>query len=229
MRLFNKSVDLVSSGLLRGFTDWHSHILPGVDDGVKTIEESLAILAIYEREGISEVWLTPHVMEDIPNTRAGLQAVFNQLTRAYTGRVRLRLASENMLDSLFDERLESGDLLPLPFSRLLVETSYYNPPMDMDRKLDRLKSKGYRPVLAHPERYMYMPPSRYAELRASGIEFQINLTSLLGVYGPEVQARATKLVEQRMFEYIGTDTHRERLLPHLLEGSLPKKIIEKLI
>ena len=64
-----KKISLEQSGTLRGFTDCHSHILPGVDDGVKTLRESLAILAKYEDLGISDLWLTPHIMEDIPNTR----------------------------------------------------------------------------------------------------------------------------------------------------------------
>ena len=76
MGLFNRTVKVADSGLFQGRTDWHCHILPGVDDGFKTMQDSLAALALYERAGILEVWLTPHVMEDIPNTTAFLKERF---------------------------------------------------------------------------------------------------------------------------------------------------------
>lgn len=103
---FSTKKSLGASGILDGFTDWHSHILPGVDDGVETIEESLDILAAYEREGISDLWLTPHVMEDTPNAPADLRKVFEELKNAYHGPVRLHLAAENMLDNLFESRID---------------------------------------------------------------------------------------------------------------------------
>lgn len=85
---------------MQGRTDWHSHILPGVDDGVQTVEEALQILAEYERLGIREVWLTPHIMEDIPNTTALLRERFIELQALYIGPIILHLAAENMLDNL---------------------------------------------------------------------------------------------------------------------------------
>ena len=83
-----------------GFIDWHSHILPGVDDGVQTMEDSLAILRRYEELGVAEVWLTPHIMEDIPNTTDELRQRFAELQSAYTGHVQLHLGVENMLESI---------------------------------------------------------------------------------------------------------------------------------
>ena len=130
------------SSLLTNFTDHHSHILPGVDDGVKKMEVSLKVLERYEQLGIAEVWCTPHVMEDIPNTTAALQARFAELCEAYQGPIKLQLAAEYMMDALFEERLEQGDLLALgnEGNQLLVETSYFTPPMDMDDILKRVKT-----------------------------------------------------------------------------------------
>ena len=91
---FRKKQTLGESGFFRGFTDWHCHILPGVDDGVQTMEEALQILAEYERLGVKEVWLTPHIMEDIPNTTEKLRDRFTELRTAYQGSVMLHLASE---------------------------------------------------------------------------------------------------------------------------------------
>ena len=127
------------SGIFEGFTDWHSHILPGVDDGVRTVEEALEILRLYEELGVKAVWLTPHIMEDIPNTTAHLRERFAELQATYTGPITLHLAAENMLDNLFEERLEKNDLLPLGENgnHLLVETSYFSPPMGLSNILPR--------------------------------------------------------------------------------------------
>ena len=141
-----------TSGFLHGFIDWHCHILPGVDDGVQTMEEALEILAKYDELGVKEVWLTPHIMEDIPNATQHLKERFIELQAAYKGSVIMHLAAENMIDNLFGERLENNDLLPIgeSGSYLLVETSYFNPPMGLYDIIQRIKAKGFFPILAHP-------------------------------------------------------------------------------
>lgn len=207
---FTKHISLADSGLFCGFTDWHSHILPDVDDGVRTMEESLEILRLYERLGISSVWLTPHIMEDIPNTTDGLRRRFAELKEAYNGSISLHLAAENMLDNLFEERLESDDLLPLGETgdKLLVETSYFNPPMDLYGILERIKSKGYYPVLAHPERYVYMDKNDYRHLKEIGVKFQANIPSLVNAYGSESRKKLDWLLSENLIDLWGTDTHR---------------------
>ena len=200
------------SSLLTNFTDHHSHILPGVDDGVKKMEVSLKILERYEQLGIAEVWCTPHIMEDIPNTTAGLQARFAELCETYQGPIKLNLAAEYMMDALFEERLEQGDLLKLGHenNRVLVETSYFTPPMDMDKILRRIKQKGLYPVLAHPERYVYMNKERYTALKDNGIVFQLNLSSLAGAYGSEAKDKALWILKKNYYNLIGSDLHSMR-------------------
>ena len=200
------------SSLLTNFTDHHSHILPGVDDGVKKMETSLKVLERYEQLGIVEVWCTPHVMEDIPNTTAGLQARFSELCEAYQGPIKLHLAAEYMMDALFEERLEQGDLLKLgnEGNQVLVETSYFTPPMDMDAILRRIKQKGIYPMLAHPERYVYMNKERYKELKNNGIRFQLNLSSVAGAYGSEAKDKALWLLKQNFYNIAGSDLHSSR-------------------
>ena len=219
---FRKKQTLEERGFFRGFTDWHCHILPGVDDGVQTMEEALQILAEYERLGVKEVWLTPHIMEDIPNTTEKLRDRFTELRTAYQGSVMLHLASENMLDNLFEERLEKNDLLPIgkDGKHLLVETSYFNPPMGLSNILLRIKAKGYYPILAHPERYMYMSETDYKRLNSMNVKFQLNQFSLLGVYGKEVQKRAKTLQKQGLYNYIGTDLHQINILRNALRFKL---------
>ena len=200
------------SSLLTGFTDHHSHILPGVDDGVKKMEVSLKVLERYEQLGIAEVWCTPHVMEDIPNTTEGLKARFAELCEAYQGPIKLHLAAEYMMDALFEERLEQGDLLKLgdDGNQLLVETSYFTPPMDMDKILLRIKQRGLYPVLAHPERYVYMNKERYTELKDKGIRFQLNLSSLAGAYGSEAKDKALWILKKEYYNLVGSDLHSLR-------------------
>ena len=215
---FRKRQTLEESGFFHGFTDWHCHILPGVDDGVQSMDESLQILAEYERLGVKEVWLTPHIMEDIPNTTEKLRGRFAELKAAYQGSVMLHLASENMLDNLFEERLEKNDLLPIgkDGKHLLVETSYFNPPMGLNNILLRIKAKGYYPILAHPERYLYMDKDDYQHFKSINIHFQLNQFSLFGLHGKEVQERAKMLQKQGMYNYIGTDLHKITILHNVL-------------
>ncbi len=200
------------SSLLTGFTDHHSHILPGVDDGVKKMEVSLKVLERYEQLGIAEVWCTPHIMEDIPNTTEKLQVRFAELCEAYQGPIKLHLAAEYMMDALFEERLEQGDLLKLgdEGNQLLVETSYFTPPMDMDKILLRIKQRGLYPVLAHPERYVYMNKERYTELKDKGIRFQLNLSSLAGAYGSEAKDKALWILKKEYYNLVGSDLHSLR-------------------
>ena len=181
MCFFRQKKVLAESGFFRGFTDCHSHLLPGVDDGVKTLEESLAILEEMERLGVRKVWLTPHIMEDIPNETVDLQQKFQELKQMYHGKIELALAAEYMLDNLFEERLEKDDLLPLEEGKryLLVETSYFNPPMGLLSILQRIQKKGYHPLLAHPERYEYMQMMDYKTLKKNQISFQLNIPSLV--------------------------------------------------
>ena len=198
--------------MLNNFTDHHSHILPGVDDGVTKMEVSLKVLEQYEQLGIAEVWCTPHIMEDIPNTTVGLQARFAELCEAYHGPIKLHLAAEYMMDALFEERLSQGDLLSLgdQGNQLLVETSYFTPPMDMDSILKQIKQKGYYPVLAHPERYVYMDKERYTELKNKDIRFQLNLSSLAGAYGSEAKDKAHWILKHNYYNLAGSDLHSSR-------------------
>lgn len=211
-----------------GFTDWHCHILPGVDDGVQTMEESLAILSLYEKMGIDTVWLTPHIMEDIPNTTERLRARFAELQIAYRGNISLHLAAENMLDNLFEKRLLANDLLPIGAegNALLVETSYYTPPMNLYGLIEQIKAKGYYPILAHPERYVYMDKADYQKLHQMGVKFQLNFPSLEGLYGKTVQGKAKELLSKGYYHFYGTDIHRIGLLKRLSQSNIQKAVMQ---
>ena len=108
MFFFSKKTTIAASGILQGATDHHSHILPGVDDGVETMDEALHILATYEAAGVKTLWLTPHIMEDIPNTPQKLEARFLELKAAYTGSIELHLAAEYMIDNHLRKLLQEA-------------------------------------------------------------------------------------------------------------------------
>lgn len=214
-----KAPSIRESGILEGITDWHSHILPGVDDGFKEMEDSLKALEELEKLGVKSLWLTPHIMEDCPNETKDLRKRFEELKLEYDGNIELHLAAENMLDNLFEDRLEVDDVLPLGSQgqHLLVETSYFNPPMNMTGILERVKSKGYFPVLAHPERYQYMDEKDYERLREMGILFQANYFSLVGAYGRTAQKKLEWLLKKEMIDVMGSDLHRFTALMRLVE------------
>lgn len=223
---FKKPVDsLRESGMFRGFTDWHSHILPGVDDGIKTLEDSLEVLDAYEKLGFIKVWLTPHIMEDYPNTPEELRSKYDELKAAWKGNVEIALAAENMLDSLFEERLDAGDLLPIgnDGGHLLVETSYFTPPMDMDSMLEAIMKKGFYPVLAHPERYRYMNEKDYERLKGMGILFQTNFMSVVGGYGDTARKKAEWLLDHNMVDLTGSDVHRLAIVSNMIDLSPSKR------
>ena len=219
-----KVSSLKDSGIFQGFTDWHSHILPGVDDGIKTIEDSLEVLKAYEDLGFKKVWLTPHVMEDYPNETGFLKDKFEELKRAWKGNVEIALASENMLDTKFEERLRAKDFLPIgeDGDHLLVETSYYTPPFGMEDMLERLRAAGYFIVLAHPERYRYMEQADYKNLKDKDIKFQLNFLSLVGGYGEQAKKKAEWLLENNMIDLLGSDIHRLDPVMKALENSPSK-------
>lgn len=202
-------VSVRESGMLEGFCDCHCHLLPGVDDGVKKTAETLHILQLWAEVGVSEVWLTPHIMEDIPNEPAKLEDGYRQLLSSYDGNITLHLAAEHNLDGLFMERMADNQLMPIFADKkhLLVETSYFIPPMNMDSIMDAIKKKGYQPVLAHPERYQYMNQADYRRWKDAGVQLQLNVPSLVGAYGPKAQKNAQWLFKQGMYDYCGSDTH----------------------
>ncbi len=225
MLFFSKKYKLTDTGILNGATDWHSHILPGVDDGIGKMKDSLATLSYYENIGVKEVWLTPHIMEDIPNSIEELQAVYAELQEAYKGSIRLYLAAENMLDNLFDERFETGQLLPIGPEKdhLLVETSYFQPPMDLYGTLKRIQEAGYHPILAHPERYGYMTELDYNRLAQMKVKLQLNLMTLAGGYGKTAQDKANMLLSRGQYSFFGSDLHR---LKHFQDGA-NHKVLKK--
>ena len=230
MGLFSRKYSISDMRLLEGATDHHSHILFGVDDGVSKPEDSLAILSLLEEAGLKSLWLTPHTMEDVPNTTEGLKKRFEELKALYQGPIELHLASEYMMDEVFEKHLEQKDFL---FHReegsVLMETSTWSGPYNFWDMIDRTMRAGYRPVLAHPERYEYMDEKDYEKLHGMGVRLQLNYPSLLGYYGDHVRDKALMIMKKGWYDMAGSDCHRFRSISHQLnDKALKKDVAESL-
>ncbi|MDR1258508.1 MAG: hypothetical protein LBK65_04385 [Tannerellaceae bacterium] len=200
----NKSI---RSTLLEGMTDVHTHLLPAVDDGAQLVEDSLEILRFMCRMGVRRVYLTPHVMADLPgNTPGALQKRYEAFLKFCPDGPELRLAAEYMLDSRFTSLINDG-LLAMSGRHVLVETSYLSPPLGLNDILYDLRLAGYQPLIAHPERYLYMRDSDYRKLKEMGCRLQLNLFSLSGVYGSYVAKNAAHLLKEGLYDHAGSDVH----------------------
>ncbi len=228
---FLKNKKLIDKGFFRGFTDVHSHILPCVDDGSKSLEESLEILDRYEHMGIERVIFTPHIMEEYPNNSSqSLRATFEQFKTSYNGNVKLSLAAEYMLDAKFNQHLASGDMLTLWDNNLLVECSYISPPVGLWDMIYNMSASGYQAVLAHPERYKFLDDEDFRILSSMGVKYQVNLLSLTGYYGGMAKDKAQKIIDNGECFAIGTDIHKISTIAKWIEPMrLPKKSINTLL
>lgn len=197
-------------------TDLHSHLIPGIDDGAKTAAESLELLGDLRRLGFQKVFTTPHVISDLyPNTPEEIRQKLDMLVREIQTAgidVHLGAAAEYFIDEHFASLIEHNSLLCLPGQRVLVEMSTIQAPGNLFNDLFRLQTKGFQPVLAHPERYLFLKNDfrQYTRLKDYGCEFQLNALSVTGYYGKPVKDNALKLLKQGMINFIGTDLHHAR-------------------
>ena len=152
---------------------------------------------------------------------------FEELKSAYKGNIELALSAENMMDGLFIKRLEQGILMPYGDNNneLLIETSYVQPPMRMEGILRDMQKAGFTPVLAHPERYLYMDAEKYENIKEMGVKFQLNVTSIIGAYGNQVKERAEYLLNEGYYNYSGSDAHSYHAIQRAFEHKCLKKSI----
>lgn len=231
--LFKKS--FISSGLINGFVDVHCHVLPGVDDGIQKMESALRVLEFYEQNGVKRVFFTPHVAEELhENNRDNLHRRLDELKKQYKGNIELALGAEYMLDNGFEKLLDQKeDFLCASGKTILVETTAQQGPINMSQILFELQDRGYDIMLAHPERYFYMHQEEYDELLSKGINFQLNLLSLIGLYGEHAKKKGKALLEQGKYTYVGTDLHKLKIHKEQMEikafSSSEVKALAKLI
>lgn len=214
--------------------DMHSHFIPGVDDGAQTMDDSLQLLQKMQALGYKKCITTPHIKMDIyPNSEEKLRRVFDQLqeekVRAGIG-IEVELAAEYYLDDTFAERLKECELLCFGKQRyVLMEFSFTTPPVFEEDTFKRVLDRGYIPILAHFERYLYFhgKPEVAEKYRKIGVNTQMNLLSLTGHYGPDIRKQAERMVDDCLFDFVGTDAHRIQHL-QLLEEHLSMPYLAEL-
>ena len=213
------------------FVDIHSHLLPGIDDGAKDIEHAIALILKMASYGIKNFITTPHVLGSVyPNSTAVIQQklaeVQQELKRREINDISIRAAAEYMLDEQFSELLKKEDILVLKDNFILVEMSYFNAPINLYEMLFEIQLKGYKPILAHPERYGFYHTNfeSYYKLKKAGCLFQLNLLSLTEHYGKGVQKVTKKLLKENLYDFVGTDAHHQGHLELLQEIGTQKNL-----
>ncbi|WP_394993048.1 tyrosine-protein phosphatase [Emticicia sp.] len=202
-------------------TDMHSHLLPNVDDGVHNEETSFNFIKNLIELGYKKLILTPHIYSELyPNKKDDLIRKFNVLKDNIEKNkipIQIELAAEYYIDKRFKELIQDNELLTFGDKFILVETSFVGLPLNFEETLFELITLGYRPVLAHPERYNYFLKNLkyFRHLHERGIFLQINLLSLVGYYGSESYKIAEYLLKERIVSFIGTDLHNERHLEQI--------------
>jgi protein-tyrosine phosphatase len=199
--------------------DMHSHLIPGIDDGSKSVEESVALIKRFQGYGIKRIITTPHIMSEYyKNTpeiiNNGLEELKNALENEGID-LKIDAAAEYFLDDVFLEKIRNGEkLLTISRNYILVETGFNNKPQLLLDILQEIETSGYKPVLAHPERYIYLIEDNELlhKLFDRDIYFQLNLLSLTGFYSKPVKSFGEKLVDEQKIRFLGTDCHNHRYL-----------------
>lgn len=213
--LFGKTKVAGDISLDRIRIDIHSHLIPGIDDGAQTLEESVEMVRKMRDLGYSHLVTTPHVIWDCyRNTPSIILDGVEKLREAVANEqidINIQAAAEYFIDEHFMEMLRNGEqLLTLPGKRLLVELPYSTPLLNTIESMFFIIENGYQPVLAHPERYTYFyaDPSIFKKFVDHGCELQVNALSLGSYYGPNVNKMAQWLLENRLISYLGSDAHK---------------------
>jgi protein-tyrosine phosphatase len=199
--------------------DIHSHLIPAIDDGSQTFEDSLALIKKFRDLGYTKLITTPHVMSDTyQNTSAGILEGLNRLNiflKENDIDITVEAAAEYYLDeSLMNMLNKSEPLLTFGKKYLLFETNFLSEPFNLKEFIFLASSAGYRPVLAHPERYMYLQSAmdKAEDLINRGVLFQVNISSLTGYYSKVVQTAANKLIDKGWVHFLGSDCHHMKHL-----------------
>lgn len=196
-----------------GFVDIHSHLLPGIDDGAGSIEDTKTLISKLRKIGFSQFITTPHIMSNVwENTSQSIEDTLittNDSLLQAGFEMQLRAGAEYMMDGDFMNLFTTEPLRTIKEKYVLVEMSYINPPLQIYEILFDLQVAGYTPILAHPERYNFYHHSLadYRKLKTAGCLFQINLLSTVGYYGPDVAAAASMLLREGLIDFAGSDVH----------------------
>lgn len=225
MLFFKKSTPILSDLIPDHYVDIHSHLLPGIDDGAKNFEETISLIDQLKKIGFSQFITTPHSITGIwDNTFASITAKQEETNQVLKD-THLKAAAEYMMDSFFFDRIKKEEkLLTLKENYVLVEMSYLNAPIQLYDIIFEIQIQGYKPILAHPERYLFYNNNfeEFYKLKKSGCLFQLNLLSATGYYGVGVTKITQKLLDANLYDFVGSDVHHQKHVQ-----SLSTKIVIK--
>lgn len=194
-------------------TDVHSHFIPGIDDGAQTLEQSIELLTAMAELGYRKVVTTPHSMADgYKNTPeiilGGLEKVRAEVLRSGLS-IQVDAAAEYYLDHELENRVTEKGVLSFGDHYVLFELPFISEPAILPQVVFQMQTMGYRPVLAHPERYQfwYTDFSKFERLKERGVLFQLNMIALAGAYGPQAKQIAERLIDAGYYDLIGSDCH----------------------
>ena len=213
--IFNlfKSKPTLSELIPNGFVDIHSHILPGIDDGAKNIEESLELISRMKKVGFKKIICTPHIHQQLyDNNIKTIKESFNSIENKYDNNINVGYAAEYMIDHTLMEKIENKSLLCIKDKYVLIEMSYIAESPNIHQIIFNLIMGGYIPIIAHPERYLYYQNDikKFYKLKKWGCMFQLNLLSTIGYYGKEVLNIANLLLSKKLIDFVGSDIHNHR-------------------
>ncbi len=200
--------------------DLHCHIVPGIDDGARTMEEAISLATSMASWGFERITCTPHIMRLYPNTPDMIIKKFGifQEALAMSGcSVELRISAEYRLNpELWNEVLEKNWLMPIEDKYILMEFPIGNPG-DMDgidplKEFNRIKAMGLTPVLPHPERYSWLPDDELMRYVDAGVKIQSNYGSLAGLYGTSAQTKAMNILDKGLVSFLATDLHNQQYI-----------------
>jgi protein-tyrosine phosphatase len=212
--------------------DMHSHVLPGIDDGAKTPEESITLVRKMMDLGIKKIIATPHIMADYyrntPETINNALAILKAELVKEKLDIVVEAAAEHYFDETFETRVNNRELMILGDNYVLFEFSFINQPPNVVPVVQKLKDLGYKPILAHPERYPYLEIDQFKTLHDWGCFFQLNTISLTGYYGREAKKLAESLIDAQLVDFISSDMHHVRHA-EALQHALRMPYLEKLM
>ncbi|MEX2485598.1 MAG: CpsB/CapC family capsule biosynthesis tyrosine phosphatase, partial [Brumimicrobium sp.] len=214
--------------------DMHSHLIPGIDDGSQSMDQTIGMLLRFVELGYKKVITTPHIMQDhYPNTPdvilSGLETVKLEIEK-HKIPIEIEAAAEYYFDEFLLKKIETDKLLTFGDNYVLFEFSFVSEPHNIDQLIFDFKTHNYKPVLAHFERYMYFLEDGLAKaenLKDKGVKIQMNLNSLTGHYGKPIQKQAELLIDNKLVDFVGTDCHRSEHLD-ILEKNLKNPYFHKL-
>lgn len=213
--------------------DMHSHLLPGLDDGVQTLEDSIDLIEQFSKLGYKKLITTPHIMSDFyRNDRESIAIGLTEVKGAIKEKgfdIELEAAAEYYLDEALMAKVQDGEpLLTLDSKLLLFETNFLTEPFQLKEFIFNATTKGYRLVLAHPERYQYLigDVSKAEDLRNRGVLFQINIPSIVGAYSRPIQKFAQQLINKGWVDFLGSDCHNQMQMDILKEATKDKYFVK---